>query len=133
MAYIPDADVSSDMLAAQFTSSFSTYHTLVDNHVNELAEGEQVETSDIATDTGTGYVTNKFLRRYCKYWFCMMLFLDKMGINDTSLADEEKYKVKYDQYKELVNDMKNRITVEVLTNEIASRMSKSETRNLYRG
>ena len=63
----------------------------------------------------------------------MMLFLDKMGINDTSLADEEKYKVKYDQYKELVNDMKNRITVEVLTNEIASRMSKSETRNLYRG
>ena len=133
MAYIPDADVSTDMLAAQFTSSFSTYHTLVDNHINELAEGEQVETSDIATDTGTGYVTNKFLRRYCKYWFCMMLFLDKMGINDTSLADEEKYKVKYDQYKELVNDMKNRITVEVLTNEIASRMSKSETRNLYRG
>ena len=133
MAYIPDTDVSTDMLAAQFTGSFSTYHTLVDNHVNELAEGEQVETSDIATDTGTGYVTNKFLRRYCKYWFCMMLFLDKMGINDTSLADDEKYKVKYDQYKELVNDMKNRITVEVLTNEIASRMSKSETRNLYRG
>ena len=132
MAYIPDADVSTDMLAAQFTSSFSTYHTLVDNHINELAEGEQVETSDIATDDG-GYVENKFLRRYCKYWFCMMLFLDKMGINDTSLADEEKYKVKYDQYKELVNDMKNRITVEVLTNEIASRMSKSETRNIYRG
>jgi len=132
MAYIPDTDVSTDMLAAQFTSSFSTYHTLVDNHINELAEGEQVETSDIATDDN-GYVENKFLRRYCKYWFCMMLFLDKMGINDNSLADEEKYKVKYDQYKELVNDMKNRITVEVLTNEIASRMSKSETRNLYRG
>ena len=132
MAYIPNADVSTDMLASQFTSSFSTYHTLVDNHINELADGEQVETSDIATDDD-GYVENKFLRRYCKYWFCMMLFLDKMGINDTSLADEEKYKVKYDQYKELVNDMKNRITVEVLTNEIASRMSKSETRNLYRG
>ena len=133
MAYIPDSDISQDMLASQFSSSFSTYHTLVDNHINELAEGEQVEISDIATDTGTGYITSKFLRRYCKYWFCMMLFLDKMGINDNSLADEEKYRVKYELYKDLVNDMVGNITVEMLTNEIASRMSTSYSGNLYRG
>lgn len=132
MAYIPNADVSTDMLAAQFSSTFTTYHTLLDNHINELAEGEQVETSDIATDDD-GYVENKFLRRYCKYWFCMNLFLDKMGINDTTLADEEKYRVKYEIYEGLVNKMVGNITVEVLTNEIASRMSTSYSGNLYRG
>ncbi len=132
MAYIPDSDISQDILAAQFSSSFSIYHTLIDNHINELAEGEQVEISDIATDVD-GYLENKFLRRYAGYWVRMELFLNKMGINDNTLADEEKYMVKHDVYRKKVNEMKGRITKEMLTNEIESRINTSYSGNIYRG
>ena len=132
MAYIADSDISQDMLAAQFSSSYSTYHTAVDNHIEELAEGEQVETDDIAVDDD-GYLENKFLRRYASYWARMELFLDKMGMNDNSLPDEEKYMVKYEAYRKKVDQMQSRITAEMLTNEIESRMSTSSSGNLYRG
>lgn len=133
MAYIPDSDISQDMLADQFSSSFSTYHTLLDDHINALAEGENVETDDIATDAGTGYITNKTLRMYCKYWICMHLFFDKMGMNNISLAEEEKYRVKYKDCREIVREMKKQITKEMLKNDIDSRMSVSSSRLYFRG
>lgn len=132
MAYIPDSDLNQDMLAAQFSSSFSTYHTLVDNHILELAEEEQVATANIATDDD-GYIENKFLRRYAKYWALMHLFLDKMGINNNGLADEEKYRVKYEIYQKKVDEMAGRISYEMITNTIVSRMSTSSSGNIYRG
>jgi hypothetical protein len=132
MAYISNDDVSRDALANQFSSDFTTYHTLVDNHINELAEGEQVDTTDIATDDGTGYLSNKFLRRYAATWFICELFKDKMGINNNSLADEEKYRVKYEIYNKKVEKMEGRVTAEMLQNEINSRMSTSKSHNIYR-
>jgi len=132
MAYIANSDIR-DMLAKQFTSSFSTYHTAVDEHIEELAEGEQVDSSDIAVDVNN-YVTNTFLKRYAVNWFCMELFLDKMGMNDNSLADEEKYMVKYEIYRKKVDIMQGRITKNILMNDITSRLNTASNAGyLYRG
>lgn len=132
MAYIANSDISQDMLAAQFTSSYSTYHTAIDNHINELAEGEQIEITEIAVDID-GYLENKFLRRYATYWVRAELFLNKMGVNNNTLAEEEKYNVKYEIYIKKVNEMQGRITKEMLINEIESRINTSYSGQVYRG
>lgn len=132
MAYISNTDISRDVLVAQFSSSFSTYHTLVDEHIEELAQGEQVDASDIDVDE-SGYLSSKFLRRYAAAWVCMELFKDKMGINNNVLADEEKYRVKYEIYREQVLNMGQRISREMFINDVDSRMDTAVSGNLYRG
>ena len=112
MAYIQDSDIR-DMLAKQFTASFSTYHTAVDNHIKEIIAEERLENDDLAVD-GSGYISNTFLKRYAVNWFCMELFLDKMGINDNALADEEKYMVKFEVYRKKVDNMRKSIKIILL-------------------
>lgn len=131
MAYISNADISRDALATQFSSSFTTYHTLVDNHIIELADEEQVQEADISVDDD-GYLSSKFLRRYAAAWVCKELFKDKMGINNNTLADEEKYKVKYEIYKREVDQMGSRITRNHFLNEIETRMDTAKTNFLFR-
>ena len=131
MSYISNSDISRDMLAAQFLSSFSTYHTLVDEHIVELADEEQIQPADISVD-GSGYLSSKFFRRYAAAWVCMELFKDKMGINNTNLADEEKYRVKYEIYKKEVSEMSKRISKEIITNEVESRADTFRTGMLFR-
>lgn len=132
MAYIIDADVSRDKLAAQFVSSFSTYHTLLDNHINAIAIGEQVDTDSISVD-GSRRVTSEFLLRYGVAWFCKELFKDKIGVNNNTVNDEEKYAFKYNLYNKEVEQMEGKITKAILIDEVASRMSTSSSRQLYRG
>lgn len=131
MAFIPDSDILRDVLAAQFSSSFSTYHTLVDNHIIELADEEQLTEDEISVDDD-GYLSSKFLRRYAAAWVCKEIFKDKMGINNNTLADEEKYKVKYEMYLKEVDNMGKRISRQHLTNEIETRMDTAKTGYLFR-
>ena len=131
MAYIQDSDIR-DMLAKQFTSSFSTYHTEVDNHINEIIDEERLETTDLAVD-GSGYISNTFLKRYAVNWFCMELFLDKMGINDNTLAEEEKYMVKFNVYRKKVDQMRKSVTPEIIQNEVESKVDTAGSLSYYRG
>ena len=131
MSYITDSDIKRDALAAQF-KTYTIYHDMVDDHIEEIAEGQQVAVADISVDDD-GYLSSKFLRRYAAAWVCKELFKNKMGINNVSLADEEKYRVKYEIYRDQVKEMKPRITTEMLTDNIASRMDTSSSHNLYRG
>ena len=95
MAYISDSDIT-DKLANQFSASFSTYHSLTDNQLLDIAEQIGVRDSDDISVDGSGYISSWFIKQYLVAWFCMRLFLDKMGINNVTLSEDEKYAVKYD-------------------------------------
>ncbi len=131
MAYIKDSDISRDVLANQF-KPYTVYHALVDEHIEGIAEGLMVETTDISVDDD-GYLTSEFLRRYAASWVCKELFSDKMGINNNTLTEEDKYFNKYKIHCDRVKSMKPRITYEMLTDNIKSRMDTSASRNVYRG
>ena len=62
-----------------------------------------------------------------------MLFLDKMGINNNSMSDEEKYYVKYKAYKKLVDEMSPSISEEMLRDIVVSRLDTAPSNYIFRG
>lgn len=116
MAYIANSDIT-DVLANQFSSSFSVYHALVDNQLLDLAERLDVDTTDIDTDDD-GYISSWAIKQYLVAWFCMRLFLDKMGLNNIDLAESEKYAVKYELYRKMATTMEVKITREMLMGNV---------------
>lgn len=134
MAYIATTDIT-DVLVNQFSSSFSTYHTLVDAQMIDLAEQVGVDEDDIDTDDD-GYVSAFFVRQYLVTWFCMRLLFDKIGINNVGIEEQEKYRVKYEYYKGLVENKETRITREMITgnvDEIGDRSSGATSGLIFRG
>lgn len=132
MAYIADADIT-DLLANQFSTDFPTYHSLSDNKLIDLGVQLGVmETADFAVD-GSGYISSWYIKQYIVAWFCMRLFLDKMGLNNISLPEMEKYNVKYTFYKKEVSEKESRITRQMLTGDVENISDRAKfTGFLYR-
>lgn len=132
MAYILDIDVT-DVLANQFHNDFSKYHALTDEQLVNLGEQLGVQdTSLFALDTN-GCIKSTTIKRYLVYWFCAQLFLDKMGLNNVSLAETEKYAVKYSLYSKLVDKTEDNITKQMLTGTVYNIADRSQFNNtLYR-
>ena len=67
MAYITDSDIT-DVLANQFSSSFSTYHTLADNQLIDLGIQLGVRDTDDFDLDGTE-INSWFIKQYLVAWF----------------------------------------------------------------
>jgi hypothetical protein len=132
MSYIADSDIT-DKLALQFESSFSTYHSLVDNQINDIAEQLGITNSDDIDTDDDGYISSWYVKQYAVMWFCQRLFLDKMGMNNIDLAQEEKYRVKHEYYFKQAENKEKYITLEMLTNNVdESGDRSSQSHLLYR-
>lgn len=135
MAYIATTDIT-DVLVNQFTSSFSTYHTLTDSQMVDIAEQIGVTDSDDISTDDDGYVSSFFIRQYLVAWFCMRLLFDKMGINNVEFAETEKYRVKYEYYMAIVKYKEKRITHEMITgnvDEVGDRSAGATSGLIFRG
>lgn len=135
MAYIANSDIL-DTLVNQFSSSFTTYHTLTDFQMVDLAEQLGITDSDDIDTDDDGYVSSFFIKRYLVAWFCMTLLFDKMGLNNVEFSETEKYRVKYEYYKDIVQDKDKKITYEMVTgnvDEIADRSSGATSGLIFRG
>lgn len=135
MAYISSDDVT-DVLVRQFLTSFSTYHTLTDSQMVDIAEQLGVTDSDDIDTDDDGYVSSFFIKQYLVAWFCMRLLFDKIGINNVSIDDQEKYSVKYEFYRNIVEKKERRITREMITgdvDEVGDRSSGSTSGLIFRG
>jgi len=130
--YIKDSDIT-DMLARQFLTSFPTYHTLTDAQMLNIAEQRGIfDVSLINVDEG-GYVLSSTVKQYLVYWFCMKLFLDKMGVNELALSDMEKYAVKYNLYSELVDKEERKITRYMIEGTVYNIPDQVQSNILFRG
>ena len=135
MAYIANSDIT-DVLVSQFSASFTTYNTLTDLQMVDIAEQVGVTDSDDIDTDDSGYVSSFFIKQYLVAWFCMRLLFDKMGINNTDFAETEKYRVKYEYYKSIVKDKEKKITYEMVTgnvDEIGDRSSGTTSGLIFRG
>lgn len=132
MAYISDSNVT-DVLANQFSADFATYHTLTDNQLIDLGIQLGVDDTDDFDVDGSGYISSWFIKQYLVSWFCMRLFLDKMGLNNVSLVNEEKYLVKYKFYKKQVEQKESKITMQMLVGNVNAIADRASFNNfLYR-
>lgn len=136
MAYISDIDIT-DEVVKQFLTQFSTYHSLVDNKLIDVGLSLGVDAGDFNLDDN-GYISNWYIKQYLVCWFCMRLCLDKMGMNNVSISEMEKYAVKYNFYLKEADKMERQITKSMLIGDSGSTGSglsdyKSSSNILFRG
>jgi hypothetical protein len=131
MAYIElDQLIDNLWVSGNFTDAQKTsYITLADNKINDIAEEKGIEVDDIETSP-----VSYTIQEYCVYYATMRMCLDFMGTNNNDLPVEiEKYAVKYNLYHELVKGLEPKLTQYVFTGIGDVPEERAQASRLYRG
>jgi len=119
ITYITSSDITDDVVKALSAAVTARVATIEDD-VNDLAERKGITSSEIYTTT-----IHHMIKRWCVAVVCRDICLDKMGVNNLEMASEDKYKVKYDTYRNLVSQYESQITPEILTGSVAGARTRS--------
>lgn len=86
-----------DALALKFVeandSRLDSWLTKVDNDINYKAMEYGLLTTQILLPL------HPRIREYAEAYLCFMIFRDNIGVNNVETAQDEKYRVKYEEYK----------------------------------
>lgn len=113
MAYILTSDITDDVVK-HFASVFDTYHTLADNKLKDVGMSLGVDYTLFKLDN-SGCIESWYVKQFLVSWFCMRICLDKMGMNNVSISEMEKYAVKYNFYLKEADKMEAQINKQMLT------------------
>ena len=104
---ITDSVISVFVAAAD--SRLSLWRTECDNEIESLCEqrGVPVDTFK-ATDT-----VNSKIQEYWRAKFALIVCRDNIGVNNVDVSQDEKYRVKYDIYKDVSDELRRQITQEM--------------------
>lgn len=108
--------LSYDDIKANVANGFelNPYMDEADKEIEDLAEILGVRNTD---DIETNPVHHK-VKRFGVVFAMMRLCQDKIGTNNPEMSDMEKYVVLYNMYKKEYSDIKNEISVEMITGEV---------------
>lgn len=107
--YILDSDIT-DQVAVSYINKLSSqpWHTQVNEEIDSIAALNSIPSTSIVVPL------HPILKKYARSFFCLVLFRDLLGENlgsneDISDIENDKYKVKYDMYEKLTNEIKQDI------------------------
>ena len=128
MLYIAIADVTDKVINAFNLESPVDYIALADEEMLSLAEEKGVDVDNIAA------TPHKVVRDYLIAFLCARVALDKFGVNDVQNPENEKYFVKYKWYDKRAGQLRQRITQEMVADEVdLMRDRVTNTGLLFRG
>ena len=95
-----------------------------------MAERKGVSSSNIETSP-----VHYMVKRAAVAWTCMEICFDHYGKNNIETPEFEKYKLKYEDYKQRLADFESMITAEMLSGNVASRRDRAtlQTGLIFRG
>jgi hypothetical protein len=124
--YIERADIK-DRIIEGF--DLSEYLTETNAQLQDLAESLGVDSTDIETDP-----LHNTIKRFCVVYTVMRLCQDKAGANNVEISESEKYAFKYQVYRKEFEDLRGRISAEMICGQVSSiRDRATNTGTLYRG
>lgn len=112
MSYISSDDILDTIVTGL---DLSPYLAEVKLEIEDLAEQKGVRDTTQISDP-----IHYKLKRYGICYVIMRVCQDKLGLNDVSIPELEKYKIKYDMYKKEIAELRDLITYEMITGTIGA-------------
>jgi hypothetical protein len=123
--YITISDIT-DTIATGFTTEMTNvYIPRSTEAVNDLAETQGIESEDIETNP-----VHFKIKRYAVAYALRELCLDKIGFNNVEIAEIEKYRIKYMEYNNRVNQLATQITPPMFTGEVDEAIDRFQSGEL---
>jgi len=107
--YISASDLTDKVINSFPSATRTAKITLSTTALNDLAATKGVDSDSIETDP-----VHYLVKQWCIAWVGMEICFDHMGTNNNEFAEQEKYRIKYREYRERVNDLTSQITPQVL-------------------
>jgi hypothetical protein len=126
MSYISSDDILDTIVSGL---DLSPYLAEVKLEIEDLAEQKGVRNTDDIADP-----IHYKLKRYGICYVVMRLCQDKLGLNDVSIPELEKYKIKYDMYRKECSELRDLVTYEMITGKISAIRDRAiSTGLIFRG
>jgi len=132
MSYIVDADIT-DAVLSSFMSD--TYHDLVDAFCVSVSKDKGIYYTDYIATEADGTLTNYTFKELAISYACQKIAEDKWGVNTIGSADDEKYRLKMEYYKDKTNMLYDKLTEGMIKDEETIEREPGGIGNmrLYRG
>jgi len=122
--YIVSSDINATV-ASDF--ELSGYLERANNHIDTLAYSVGVPYSGIA------YPVDFLLKEYGVAWFYRAIYQDKIGANNNSVGEGDKYLLLYNIQNDEVERLRKYMTYDVLVGEATTPNSTASSVTLFRG
>ena len=131
MSYISSSDITDSLINSFPSATVNAKITLSDSYFNDFAESKGVmDSGEIKTDP-----FHRMCKDWCINWVCREICADNIGVNNNDVAANEKYMIKYEFYKERLQDVQGQITKPMITGEVYEHSDRGSYNNatIFRG
>jgi hypothetical protein len=116
--YSSTANITDSVISAFVSASdsrLSLWRTECDNEIKSLCEQRGVE---ITTFEALDTVDSK-IQEYWRATFARIVCRDNIGVNNVDVAQDEKYRVKYDIYRDECDRLRRQVTPEMFKGDVS--------------
>ena len=117
--YALTAEITDSVIAAFVTAAdarLSLWRTECDNEIKSLCEIRGVSITSFELEDAV----HSKIQEYWRARFALAVCRDNIGVNNNDVAQDEKYRVKYDLYKDVCDSLRREITPEMFYNDTDS-------------
>lgn len=114
------SEITDKVIAAFVTASdsrLSLWRTECDNEIDSICEQRGVSVDSFLA---SGTEAHSKVQEYWRAYFCMIVCRDNIGSNNVDTAADEKYRIKYDIYRDVVDSVRGQLTQEAFLNTVSS-------------